>query len=233
MRPNASSRSRTVLELVGEERLGELAEVLAGAKHTPRAQPALVRDREHAREHAVEVIALLALEHDRLARLDVLALHTARELRERLTRKLGQQADAVELVDGGWIEPRHLLLLVVELVRIDALLGLFLRLALGRLLLLLVGRRGLIRHGSIVARRARAESVEVLSSLQRGAHGRGRQARRVPGVRLSRLGELEADRMCSRRGGRRQRAPSAPRRRAVPRPLGPPRRIPRRRRAPA
>ena len=58
----------------------DLAEVVAGPQHAARAEAALVGDRQHARDHAVEVVALLALEHDGAARLDVLALHPAGQL---------------------------------------------------------------------------------------------------------------------------------------------------------
>ena len=84
------------------------------------------------------MIALLALEHDRVARRDVLPLHPAGELRQGLARELGEQADAVQLGDGGWVEA------AARLVGIDALLLLGCR---SGLLVLFLGRsRALSLH---------------------------------------------------------------------------------------
>jgi hypothetical protein len=45
----------------------DLAEVVAGPEHPPRREPALVADRARPAQDHVEVVALLALEHDRVA----------------------------------------------------------------------------------------------------------------------------------------------------------------------
>src|SRR5262249_10251576 len=87
-------------------RQGDLAEVVAGPEHPPRAH-ALLADDEHAGEDNVESLAGLALDDRRLSGGDLLTAHPARQLLELLAGQLGQERAAVQLMLGCRDVTRH------------------------------------------------------------------------------------------------------------------------------
>ncbi len=64
-------------------------------------------DRDQSAQDHVEVVALLALEHDRVAGSDVRAAHVLGELRQHLAGQLLEEPDAGELGHGCGRETRH------------------------------------------------------------------------------------------------------------------------------
>src|SRR5207247_8884156 len=70
-------------------------------------EAALVADGDQPAQDDVEVVALLALEDDRVARSHVGPPHVVRELGEHLTGELLEEPDARELGDGRCSEAWH------------------------------------------------------------------------------------------------------------------------------
>src|SRR4029450_7597109 len=76
-------------------------------REAQRPETALVAARDQSAQEHVEVIALLALEDDRVARSHVGAAHVVGELGQHLPGELLEEPDARELGDGRCGEAWH------------------------------------------------------------------------------------------------------------------------------